>query len=238
MVKLFKKYTLTLINKTIVPLCNAGGVILDGGSDCLSDIDTNQYVNTFDAILATISIAKHYKEDLHIIRKTSKLFVSEIIGNIPVGLMENIRQILVVLETPQAQIDGFDEDLMLKKYLSKGNQASTSAAGSNNNNRYSEKHFSCLRALLGVQWNEDFFDAFARGLRFIRELMASENNANHPRWNELTQLFKDIRRRVLMPPPPKTNKQLKIFIKTVNSDEESEDSDEDSEDSDSDWDTE
>lgn len=215
-IKMFQKYALRLVDAAIEPIRTGSDVILEGGSECLSGIDVySGYVNTFDGILATISIAKHYHEHVKVIKNTSESGVSGIIGKIPAGMMDNIRLILVVLQTPQAQIDQFSENKMLKKYLLKRSQGSTSAAGSSNNKKYPQKHFKCLRTLLGVDTNENFFGVFARGLRLIRELMTGDNKGDR---SQVDMIIDRVSKTQVERPPVRTDKEIEEILDEVNTD--------------------
>lgn len=212
-VKLFKKSPLALLNGAIHPLARGCRVILDGASECLSGIDPYQRLNYLDATLAIMSIVKNYLEDIDRIRDTPSRNVHEIMDDIPAGLMENMRLILTVLETPQAQVDRFSNYEIHDKYLSGVVEASTSAARGSNNDRHSERFYKCLRTLNGMQYNPWFFRELARGMTILRGLMTCENARDRAALqSQIRNIINQIAEDYVTPAPPKTNSQLLEYL--------------------------
>lgn len=169
-----------------IPPIRGNAEIMDGGCGCISGIDMNSKANPFDVILAIMSIAKHYYSDLHLIRQTANL--SDL--DIKDGLMENIRIIVVRLQTTSMYIRDITLSDLAEKFLFKNKQGS-----SGNSDTDVESDVNCFRSLLSVYLDEDdFTEKLYDGIDIVRALMRADDDdpQNDRRYKELNDITDEI----------------------------------------------
>lgn len=191
---------------------------MEGGGECLSDIDVNEFVNPVDAILASIAIAKDYSEDLKLIHKTAESDLDKIEGRIKAGPMESMRLILAVLQTSHAVNDPLSDSRTYKKYLMKhARGSSTPAAGIRDDDENLEARLKCLQTLECFDENRQLFTKISEGFELLRQLMTDDNEiANDPRWARVTELIRVISECRCRATPPRTKKHLEVYLKWIN----------------------
>lgn len=209
----FKTYALGLVNAATTLLLGRKD-LLEGGSECLSglsSVDAYKCVNPFDAILATMSIAKDYYEDLQVIREASESDLSQL--KIKNGLKQNIDLILLVLETSLEQMQELTDEEVFRKYLFRHNQNPSKAAAGDDDDENLKSALKCYTALLGfeVGRNEKFFDEFSDGLELISRIMTGDNDDDQTdsQRAKLDKIVEGLPARELIPIPSRSMNDLK-----------------------------
>lgn len=165
-VELFEKYALDLVSAAVLPFKNHEE-IMEGGCECLSGMDVNAEVDALDLVLATMSIVKHYQNELEAIRDSWD--DSEIVANNE--LMKNIRLILLVLQSSPDIFDYVPGRKSWRKYLFKKKRNPSGTAS--DFDRYAESAVKCYRSLLSMAFgdNNKFFGKLSAGARFTNALV-------------------------------------------------------------------
>lgn len=181
--------------------------LLEGGNECLSGLDMYANGTLYDAILATTSITKDYIDDLKLLQDTPNPQLSGIENRISDGMMDNIRKILIVLQSSSPQMASFNE--ICRKYLLK---TTTTSASTSRGGRDWNSLLKCYRTLAGLKKNDGFVGDLTLAFTRARELIRMDNNDGDPRWLRTVPILKRIKEYQLRAPPSLTMDDLTEFI--------------------------
>lgn len=180
----FKKYALELINAAL-PTFRNNAEIMKGGCECTQGVDMHANASPADIILAIMSIAEYYNDDLQAIQRTPGIAPHQI----KKGLMDNIRLIVARLQYHSTYtIDVSVEDIA-DKFLLKYYKKDPSGSISDTNIKSAIK---CLRSKLSFYYDLDHFnDQLLNGFNLVRELMnyKGKDLENAPQWAKLRAII-------------------------------------------------
>lgn len=198
-VEVFRKYALDLVLAAIPPLLD-NDTIVEGGCECR--LATDEHLNPVDLALETMAIAKNLDAYVEAMKHTSSISAFD------VGMLKNMRRILVVLETWPDDIHSAFVARVFKTYLSKYKRKPTEAKLRDENVDLAMK---CYQTLYSFQCgkNREYFDDLFHGFGIASELMREgvENVNGDSRWNDLKAIEDRMSTHQLRTPKDKYTKR-------------------------------
>lgn len=166
--------------------------IIEGASECVPILEGRGKAHPFDLILAVMSIARDYPEDLEAIENLSTRELFE--KGIDNKLMENIRKILVGMRKSSAHFSMDTIDAAMKKHYFKLKRNLFSSEFDEN----FEPARKCYRSILSLIYgaNQKFFINFSKGCMVATDLMDDEGDdiEDPARWITLRKISEETGR--------------------------------------------
>lgn len=166
---LFKRYAVEFVHAAIQPMRD-NRKVMEGICECVPIYEHEEIIHPTHVIVATMSIAKDYYDDLQLIRRTSRADLSKM--QIKDGLMENIRKILVVLQRSMKDYDSIHLNEIIGRYLlQKKQDPAVEASGYDESSKSAVRCYRSMRSLSFV----GFYDELAEGFDIVSALLLADD---------------------------------------------------------------